>query len=386
MAYMYQKRKADLFLELQDKLSEAGIKDASTDSMANILADFLTTELTSMSNEFNKKLSELDIETAEGEALDSLAFTMYGLRRFEASEAFSRDNFLVTNRSSQEVTIPEGSRVSEGESYNEDGIVYETTEEATISTSNIGYISVRSILTGSNQNVNSNVLTAMDLNLTGVEVSNIYPILSGEDRETDSNFKVRINNYLTATVNRNIEHLRFNILEIPGIYNLKFFQGYRGLGTLSLFATTSGNKTSQEIKAIIESRIEEIKLPGEAIFYEEGQKVLLDIKMKIINDRAFSASEVEQVKFEIRNLISEELVKSKTSGVVNFSSIENAIKGNLTTYNFAYNDNNSIYVYKKMSYVNNSSTVTTIDSSSYSLAIPEIPELNKLEIEVELNL
>ena len=101
MAYMYQKRKADLFLELQDKLSEAGIKDASTDSMANILADFLTTELTSMSNEFNKKLSELDIETAEGEALDSLAFTMYGLRRFEASEAFSRDNFLVTNSSSQ---------------------------------------------------------------------------------------------------------------------------------------------------------------------------------------------------------------------------------------------------------------------------------------------
>ena len=386
MAYMYQKSRADLFLELQNKLSDSGIKDASVDSMANILADFLVTELTSISSEFNNQLGELDIETAEGDALDSLALSMYGLRRFEASEAIARDNMRISNTSGDTITIEEGTRFSDGSSYNEDGVVYEAIEEVAIETGNFAYVTVRSLFEGSNQNVNSNVLTNMNVSLTGVECGNRFPIVNGADRETDGNFKVRINNYLSAVVNQNIEYLRYRVLEVPGVYNVKFFQGYRGLGTLSLFATTSGYKTNAQIKSIIESRIEEVKLPGEAIFYEEGERLLFDIKMKLINDRAFSNAEIEQIKFDIRKLFSEELVKSKKSGVINFASIENAIKRNLTAYNFSYNDNDSIYVYKRYSYANNANSGGTLDASSYTLAIPEIPEISKLEIEVELNL
>jgi len=108
--------------------------------------------------------------------------------------------------------------------------------------------------------------------------------------------------------------------------------------------------------------------------------------MKLINDRAFSNAEIEQIKFDIRKLFSEELVKSKKSGVINFASIESVIKRNLTAYNFSYNDNDSIYVYKRYSYANNANSGGTLDASSYTLAIPEIPEISKLEIEVELNL
>lgn len=386
MAYMYQKSRADLFLELQNKLSDSGIKDPSVDSMANILADFLVTELTSISNEFNNQLGELDIETAEGDALDSLALSMYSLRRFEASEAIARDNMLIVNNSGNAITIEEGTRFSNGASYNEDEVVYEAIETVEIDTGNSAYVTVRSLFEGSNQNVDSNALTNMSVSLAGVTCANRFPILNGADRETDGNFKVRINNYLSAVVNQNIEYLRYRVLEVPGVYNVKFFQGYRGLGTLSLFATTSGNKTNNQIKSIIESRIEEVKLPGEAIFYEEGERLLFDIKMKLINDRAFSNAEIEQIKFDIRKLFSEELVKSKNSGVINFRSIENAIKTNLSAYNFSYNDNNSIYVYKKYSYANNQTSGGTIDENIYTLNIPEIPEISKLEIEVELNL
>lgn len=392
MAYMYQKRRADLFLELQDKLSLSGIKDASTDSMANILTDFIITELTSISGEFNNQLGQLDIESAEGEALDRLAFDMYGLRRFEASEAIASDNVQFFNSSTtSNITIPEGTRLSNGQVYNEDDIVYETIEEVTIEARSSGFVTVKSIFTGSEQNIASTGLTNHNLNVQNLTCLNIYPIINGSDRETDGNFRVRINNYLSATINRNLEYLRFNLLEVPGVYNLKFFQGYRGLGTMSVFATTSGLKTDDAIRRILQNRIDEIKLPGEKIYYEPGEKLLCNITMKLINDRAFSRAEIDQIKFDIRRLISEELVKSKTSGSINFSAIEASIKRNLISYNFSYNNNNSIYESIILLHDNNSNTgankILDINTNIvYSLDISEIPEVGTLDIEVELNL
>ena len=58
MAYIYQKSSADLYEALQKRFSDIGISSKTPDSFINILNEFITDELYTLSGEFNAKLGE----------------------------------------------------------------------------------------------------------------------------------------------------------------------------------------------------------------------------------------------------------------------------------------------------------------------------------------
>lgn len=394
MSYIFQKRPNDLFIEIQDRLKSTGITDTGLDSMSNIIVDIVTSELSSVTSEFNARLDDYNLSSAEGTALDELVFNLYGLNRLPESRAFSEGSFFIINTSNDEnVRVPEGTKISDGTSFNEDGIVYITTEEVEVQSNSSAAVSIVAEQSGVLFNVAESILTNLNFRQDILTCRNEAAIVNGFDEETDSRFRSRALNYIQGITNNNLEYLRYNLLEVPGLYNLKFAQGYRGIGSMSVFAVTSGNRTDNYIKQNIEARINEVAMPGEKIYFEEGTEVVVSLGFKLLNTNNFSDREIENIKFSIRRICADYFVDAKRKSILNFSVLEDLIKSSITNYNFLTSDSqNSIFT--SISYVKtdpNTSTEAgqvnfTDQVPILELEIEDVPVLGNIEIVVELTL
>ena len=394
MAYIYQKTASQLYLDLQNRFKDIGISSETPDSFVNILNEFITDELYTLSGEFNSKLGEYSLYTAEGEALDRLADETYGMQRFGQAKASISQGILFGNTSNSSVTIEEGTLLSTGNVFNESETVYETTETVTVASGATGLTSAVAVQSGFEHNVDKDALSNHNLGNSSITVRNLYAVVNGRDIETDTNFRARLLSYLPSATSNNLEWLRLNLLEVPGVLNIKFIQGYNGLGTMGVFATTAGNKTNNELQTLIESRIQEIRTPGDKIVYNKGFTRRFDITIDLVNDRSYSATEIDQLKFSIRSLIGEEFVRAKTRNTVNFNTIETRILSSLRSrFAFANNGSNSIFTQIIASATTSEDdlnrpiqNINTNNGLSFNIAADEIPELGSITINVRLTL
>lgn len=398
MSYLFQKRPDDLFIEIQDKLKRSGITETSIDSISNILADIVTGELSSTVSEFNARLDDFNLSTASGEALDNLVFNLYGFSRFQSSKAYSENNFRFINNSGVDVSIPPGTKISTGNVFSLDGIVYETINDSavTVQANNSEYIPVLAIEAGSSYNVSEGSLTNHELDIDGLSCTNNYAIVNGSDTELDSSFRLRAINYIQSATNSNLEYLRFRLLSVPGVFNLKFAQGYRGIGSMSVFAVTSGNRTDDRLKEMLEARIQEVSMPGDKIYYEQGTEARVNLDFLMINNRNFTEEEIARIKFTIREECAKFFVRAKRMNTLDFSQLEGQIKRSVTDYNFLINDNQTIYKQITITKTEPNDTIGGGDSSVtmdlengnlvHELAIRDVPVLGTVNIEVSLNL
>ena len=397
MTYIYQKTEAELFSALREKMIRAGIANTYPDAVSNVLNEFITEELYALSNEFNSKVSEYSLTTASEDALDRLVNEMYGMSRFAASKAVASRSIKFSNSSLVNVEIPEGTLLSSGESFDENGIVFETTERILVPSGVDAFGSAIAITSGSSYNVGSGRINQHELETNDITVTNLYPIINGSDLESDEDFRARALRFLTASASYNSDFMKLELLEVPGVMNIRYMQGYNGLGTIAVFATTAGNKTNIELKNLVESRLSELKMLGDSISYEPGVKLIFDIEISVTNTRNFSNEEISQLKSEIRQLIANEFVAAKTKGEVNLSSLDESIKGKMRS-SFAFtSQNTSGSVFKKVtlrSVAPNEMRDIARPAHSVELASPtiapitlevfEIPEIGNLDIVVEL--
>ena len=394
MAYIYQKTASQLYLDLQNRFKDIGISSETPDSFVNILNEFITDELYTLSGEFNSKLGEYSLYTAEGEALDRLADETYGMQRFGQAKASISQGILFDNNSSSQVTIEEGTLLSTGNVFNESETVYETTETVTVAPGATGLTSAVAVQSGFEHNVDKDALSNHNLGNSSITVRNLYAVVNGRDVETDTNFRARLLSYLPSATSNNLEWLRLNLLEVPGVLNIKFIQGYNGLGTMGVFATTAGNKSNSELQRLIESRIQEIRTPGDKIVYNKGFTRRFDITIDLVNDRSYSTTEIDQLKFSIRSLIGEEFVRAKTRNTVDFNTIETRILSSLRSrFAFVNNGSNSIFTRIIASVTTSeddlnrpTQNINTNNGLSFNIAADEIPELGSITINVRLTL
>ena len=273
-----------------------------------------------------------------------MADETYGVQRFGQAKASVSDGILFRNNSGSPITVLEGTLLSDGVSFNESGTVYRVTSEVTVPEGGTAFASGIAVQSGFEHNVEENFFTRHNTGIAGLSVSNIYPIVNGRDIESDSNFRARLLSYLPSVTSNNLEWLRLSLLDVPGVLNIKFIQGYNGLGTMGVFASTAGNKTNSEIKTLIESRIQEIKTPGDKLVYNEAYRKIFDITVELIHSRNYSTSEIDQLKYSIRSLIGEEFVRAKSRNRIDFGTIESKITSNLRSrFSFSHGGSNSIF-------------------------------------------
>ena len=393
MVNFYRKSKNDLYLNLQTRLEEIGIAYTSIDSISNILNEFITDEIVSLGEEFDRRVQGLNVSSATASELDELAYNMYGLTRRKKKKASSGLSLRFQNNSTTDVNIPAGTQVSSGSQFNTSGIVFEVVDALTVEANNVAFADVIASESGSSFNVEANVLTNHSLGNTDILCTNVYPILNGQDEEIDSSFRNRILRYMSNVSDYNSNYMTLRMLDVPGVLNTKLVQGYRGLGTMSVFVLGAGNRTDSEIIRIAQNRVNEIVSPGERVFVEKGVSVSFDIKMRLINNNNYSQTEIDDLKYLIRTLISQQFLIAKSQGTINFRTMESLIKERLRAeYNFIPSNTSNGSVFKYIKYektdpdatIGSSQYTLSENSMIYALAVNEIPKLNTIDIEVEL--
>ena len=171
-----------------------------------------------------------------------------------------KDGVVVDN-----ITIPRGTLVRD----NEDHYSYRTAKEVNLSNDG-NTVSVVGALPGSTMNVASGVLTTWEIENTlhvmihdYILVSNPSAISTGQDTETDENFRFRIVNHTLGMERANINSLRLAALSVPGVSDVVINNYKYGIGTVGMFLISESPIVSQGLLDVTQTAVNNVIAAGE---------------------------------------------------------------------------------------------------------------------------
>jgi len=233
---------------------------------------------------FDLKILNALVGTAVGENLDKLG-KIVGKDRKSLSYALgsvkvSIDSLLgqtlddlkdmvyaATGTRPDSIIIPAGTEVS-----NDNGnIIYNTTTDLVLSDTDV-YVDALSILQGKSGNIPSGVLnkfstfpTSLSSIASYILVTNPNPIDTGDDEESDDNYRYRIINAFTGSVAANEMALRLAALSVPGISDVLMKQYAYGIGTTGLFIISESPIVSQGLINAVYQAVNTVKADGNKV-------------------------------------------------------------------------------------------------------------------------
>lgn len=226
-------------------LVNSGIQQLAPGGKARALCDIVADQLGQLENRQFMNLGETMLPFATGSNLDVLG-EIYGVPRIQkqsASVDSGDQNFRFYVRSGnfgdlnkgQDIVIPDGVRILTAD---DNGPVYLTGSTTLLATDSQGYVSVRSLYSGSVSNGPARVFnrhnftTYAESRFGGLLVTNDYGIVGGRDEEDDDSYRYRIHLKLISQSGSNESALRFALLQLPGIQDVVFD---RRAGTFSCY-------------------------------------------------------------------------------------------------------------------------------------------------------
>ena len=169
------------------------------------------------------------------------------------------------------IIIPKGMVI-----YNNNRTISYVTLQSTIisSTTPNAYVNIAAISEGTFSNVQANTLVKHDIGtiLLLKDISkyilcaNTFPIQTGNDGMTDSEFRYKISTY-SQRRNSNEISIRNEILGIPGIRNIYFERGKYGYGTYSIIVEGTSPLVSEGLLRIVRQRLDALDGNDAAFIY-----------------------------------------------------------------------------------------------------------------------
>lgn len=354
-------------------MSSLGADSSYTnDSLINAVAEVFSQESANYVNQLNTVLDSMSVLNAKGDALDSLAASMYGIRRKPARKASStlgeynvyftvstgRSDFGSINNGNS-ITIPAGTIISSNGSINSAGAInYLVSEDAILlPNSRVTYVSVIALSSGAASNVNRGTLiyhnftNYAEADSNTLIVNNTYPILSGSNSESDDNFRFRITNYINSLKQVNYNNILFENFMVPGIIDTKVINSYFGIGTAAVVCFAQAKESNTQIV----SRVQQI------------------LNSKFSNNFKFIAIEPRRLNLEIK-------IKVRLNRIDNTDQKKNEINKRVQDLTLTYfNDRIGENQYILADYHN-----TMIQEISNSLSTPLVPSTDYIPV-IEAN-
>lgn len=314
------------------------------DSTVNMFAESVADELIFVRRQVENYFNNSQPSNATGSNLDRIAFEMYGLTRipdsFAESNANERNFYFYPDEGTfgslnggDDIVIPVGTLISTERDIDNSPIVYRTVANVILEAdSRQAFFSAIAVNTGFNYNVDSNSLVHHNftdysmVNFGGLNVSNVYPVLNGRDLETDEDFKFRLTNFLTSQINLNVDAITLRSLLVPGVVDIRVIPSYNGIGTVGVILFNTGKETNVNINNMVQSRINELRLPGRKLIVNQGIKVIFEFQLRVYVRTGVS----ELVKERIRNNVKQDLYslikQLENSKVIDFETISTYLK------------------------------------------------------------
>ncbi|MFS1511096.1 baseplate J/gp47 family protein [Chengkuizengella sp. SCS-71B] len=242
-------------------------------------------------------------DTTYGEYLDMRCREM-GVERRSELHASGR----VTFTSDNEITIPEGVRISTAVTVDSDPIYFVTIEEGVIGQENSSVdIAVKAEEGGTLANVDVGEISLVYGELSGVvEVANSESFENGVDEETDSDL---LNRYLERVQNPstsgNANHYLEWAKEISGISDAVVIPVWNGNGTVKvILLSTEKTAPDESIITKVRQYIESVRPVGAEVTIVGAPEVTIAIDASIVLDQGYDLDQVsEQIRVYVREYL-----------------------------------------------------------------------------------
>ena len=354
---------------IEDEISNnLNLSYNAIDSTINMFSESVADELIFVRRQVEDYFNSSQPSNATGGNLDRIAFEMYGLTRipdsFASSNANERNFYFYPDQgtfgdlnSGNTIIIPEGTLISSERDTENSPIVYRITADVICnSEARQAFFSAVAINTGFAYNVDSNSLVHHNftsysmVNFGGLNVSNIYPILNGRDLESDVDFKFRLNNFLTSQINLNIDAITLRSLLVPGVVDVRVIPSYNGIGTTGIILFNTGKETNVNINNMVQSKINELRLPGRKLIVNQGIKVIFEFQLRVYVRTGVSELVKERVKTNLKQNIYSLIKQLENSRIIDFESMSSLIKNNFNTNDIVGfgNQSNNKNIFEKL--------------------------------------
>jgi len=131
-------------------------------------------------------------------------------------------------------------------------------------------------------------------NVNGVTATLTDIIVSGEDEETDDNFRRRIYTYLQKpATSGNAYHYEQWALEVPGVGDAKVIPLWNGPGTVKVLIVDSNMEVDETLEQAVYEHIESVRPIGATVTVDSPTKLDVNIKAKISLSQGYSIQVVQ---------------------------------------------------------------------------------------------
>ena len=196
------------------------------------------------------------------------------------------------------------------------------------------FASIESINSGFDSNISENSLLFHDFTdyvdsyTNALQVTNKYPILNGQDLESDQDFKFRLTNFMTASLNRNNEMLRLAALEAPGVIEVKTVPSMHGIGTVGVVLFNTGRRSNSQLQADVAGFLVELNSPGTNIILSNGIDCYLDFELRVYVNPSMNVNEREILRNELTQQIYTLIKDYEYNSLIDLSIVSSYLRNN----------------------------------------------------------
>ena len=295
----------------------------SPGSKARLLVDILSEELGLQSSEFDSNIAAGFLRKAQGVTLDAIA-EIYGLERLtevRAKVLAAEQNFYLYTlglnfgsiNNGLDITIEPGElRFSNLPTQDSNSIIYTNVDKIILkNTENKIYFAAQSLTPGAGSNIGANTLNyhtftkyADSLNQS-LLVTNNNTISYGRDRESDENFRYRIQKEKISSEAGNETAIRLALLVIPGISNVTRIPYVRGIGTADWLISSTSVAVSNELIAMAQNAIDKKESSGMSNLARSPVLIGLEFVFSLTYRGQLETAQKEKIKSDIKKNISD---------------------------------------------------------------------------------
>ena len=342
--------------------NKTNINTFDTDSKARAISDVFVDSELELSQEKTNAFYAMQLSNAFDEKLDAIGATWGVPRRqnaFAQSKATERSfAFYVTTGTFNAIngglpfTLTAGTTVFSAPNNNESGAVVDFVVTSAVTcqpAEAIKYVSVRAVTAGSKFNVGRGVVRShsftgyADVANNSLKVVNFYPVLNGNDRESDRSYRYRLTRHYLQLKQNNDARLQLTALNVPGVLDTRIIPGYFGIGTVGVVVLGADNQSNTQLVSSVQVRLEHFKSPSGHMVAVPATNVGFDLEMELKTVKNLSTSEKTKLESDIRLALTNylrsisiggtvsigamiEFVQSKANGIVKLGAVGSDLK------------------------------------------------------------
>jgi len=283
-------------------MREAGITEFSESSVAQTLISSVAVEHLALYDLIDTLEQQTNPLTATGTYLDRIG-SIFGVPRRQARPATTigaTSGVVFTNRSNQQVNIPEGTLIWSSRSpYRR----YRTISSLTLAPNQQASVHVVAESNSSAYHVAAGELNQHGLQNPNVTVSNPNPIVNAVDVEDDESYRARILQSFQRRYTGTAASLQAEVSNIPGVNQVRVVSAPRGAGTVDVWVVPDIVPPSQELVAAVRETVAGEVAPGIDWRVRWPRIVPVDVVLRLRWSRSVSSSTVSLVVDAVRSYI-----------------------------------------------------------------------------------